>query len=432
MAVALFDQTRILTDGSYRPDTFARHESDVRSYCRKFSSVYVSASSATIFDEEGREYVDFLSGAGALNYGHNPEQVKDAVVRYLSENGILHALDLHTAAKRDFIEAFYGIVLQPRTLGYKLAFPGPTGTNAVELAVKFARHFTNRETIVAFTNAFHGVSLGSLALTGNRSKRAAAGIYLPGVVRLPYDGYMGDGFDTAALFERLLDDNGSGVDMPAAVIVETIQAEGGLNSCSPRWLRRICDTAKRYGVVTIVDDIQVGCGRTGTFFSFEGTGIEPDIVCLSKSLSGIGQPFALVLLKPEVDCLSPGAHNGTFRGNNLAFVSAHAALQYWADPLFQPSVERLCRALRHRLDAIANRFFELHTRILGRGAILGLTWPDATLADRVSAAAFKRGLILETCGAQDQVLKVLPPLTIRDDEFELGFERLEAAIAEVA
>ncbi len=251
------------------------------------------------------------------------------------------------------------------------------------------------------------------------------------MARLPYDGYMGDGFDTAALFERLLDDEGSGIDMPAAVIIETVQAEGGLTSCSPLWLRRICDTAKRHGVVTIIDDIQVGCGRTGTFFSFEGSGIEPDIVCLSKSLSGIGQPFALVLLKPALDCLPPGAHNGTFRGNNLAFVSACAALQYWLDPLFKRHLERLCSTLRKRLNGIAKRFSQLDTRVVGQGAIMGLAWPDATLADRVSAAAFKRGLILETCGARDEVLKLLPPLTIREDELDLGLEHLEGAIIDV-
>ncbi|MFQ5756392.1 MAG: diaminobutyrate--2-oxoglutarate transaminase [Acidiferrobacterales bacterium] len=432
MAVATFKQARIPADDSDQRDVFTRHESDVRSYCRKFSAVYVSASSATIVDEDGREYIDFLSGAGALNYGHNPEPIKRAVMRYLCDNGILHALDLHTAAKRDFIQAFHETVLQPRGLDYKLAFPGPTGTNAVELAVKFARQVTKRETVVAFTNAYHGVSLGSLALTGNRSKRAAAGICLPGVARLPYDGYLGDGLDTAALFERFLDDDGSGIDMPAAVIVETVQGEGGLNSCSPQWLRRICETARRHRVVTIVDDIQVGCGRTGTFFSFEGTGIDPDIVCLSKSLSGIGQPFSLVLLKPGLDRLPPGAHNGTFRGNNLAFVSARAALRYWSDPLFQSCLERLCRALRDRLDAIARRFSELHTRVVGRGAILGLTWPDATMADRVSTAAFERGVIIETCGARDEVLKLLPPLTIRGDELDSGLEKLQGAIADAA
>ena len=431
MAVVSFQQARAVASGLDQPDAFARHESDIRSYCRKFPSVFVGASSATIIDESGREYIDFLSGAGALNYGHNPEPIKRAVIDYLSEDGILQALDLYTAAKRDFISAFYETVLQPRGLDCKLAFPGPTGTNAVELALKFARHATDRESVVAFTNAYHGVSLGSLALTGNRRKRASAGIGLPGVVRLPYDGYLGEGVDTAALFERLLDDEGSGIDMPAAVILETVQAEGGLNACSARWLQRICETARRHGVVTIIDDIQIGCGRTGTFFSFEGSGIEPDIVCLSKSLSGIGQPFSLVLLKPELDCLSPGAHNGTFRGNNLAFVSARAALRYWSDPLFQQRLEDLCSVLRNRFDAIAGEFAQLQTRVVGRGAILGLTWPSAAMAQRVSAAAFRRGLIIETCGARNQVLKALPSLTIRDEELNSGLERLRGAIADV-
>lgn len=431
MAVALREQMCIPVDCADANAPF-RRESDVRWYCRKFPSVFVKAYGATIVDEEGREYIDFLSGAGALNYGHNPQPIKEAIVRYLSEDGILHTLDLQTAAKRDFIEAFEEVVLEPRGLDYKLAFPGPTGTNAVELAAKFARHHAKRETVIAFTNAFHGVSLGSLAFTGNRSKRAAAGVYLPGVARLPYEGYMGEDFDTAALFERLVEDEGSGIDMPAAVIFETVQAEGGLNSCSPEWLRRICAIARRYGVVTIADDIQVGCGRTGSFFSFEGTGVTPDIVCLSKSLSGIGQPFSLVLVNPELDSLAPGAHNGTFRGNNLAFVGARAALSYWSDPHFKRRLEFLCRRLRERLCCITARFPRVGLRVVGRGAILGLAWADPTTAGRVSVAAFERGLIIETCGARDQVLKLLPPLTISDDEFDLGFAKLEEAVASIA
>lgn len=429
MAVALREQTCVPVDCADTNAPF-RHESNVRWYCRKFPSVFVKAYSATIVDEEGREYIDFLSGAGALNYGHNPRPIKDAMVRYLSEDGILHTLDLQTAAKRDFIEAFQKVVLEPRGLDYRLAFPGPTGTNAVELAAKFARHHAKRETVIAFTNAFHGVSLGSLAFTGNRSKRAAAGVCLPGVARLPYEGYMGERFDAAALFERLVEDEGSGIDMPAAVIFETVQAEGGLNTCSPEWLRRICAIAKRYGVVTIADDIQVGCGRTGSFFSFEGTGVTPDIVCLSKSLSGIGQPFSLVLVSPGLDSLPPGAHNGTFRGNNLAFVSARAALEYWSDPQFERDLASLCGRLRERLYCIASRLPRSEVRVVGRGAILGLAWADPTTADRVSVAAFKRGLIIETCGARDQVLKLLPPLTIRNEELNLGFELLEDALSD--
>lgn len=430
MAVVLREQAFISANG-LPADTFSRHESNVRSYCRKFPSVFVSAESATVTDEDGRKYIDFLSAAGALNYGHNPEPVKDALLRYLSANGILSTLDLHTAAKRDFIEAFQEVILRPRGLRYKLAFPGPTGTNAVELALKFARQYTQRQTVIAFTNAFHGMTLGSLALSGDRNKRAAAGVDLPGVARLPYDDYLGGDFDTATLFERLLEDDGSGIDLPAAVIFETVQAEGGLNSCSPQWLHRICNAAKRHGLVTVADDIQVGCGRAGTFFSFEKAGITPDIVCLSKSLSGIGQPFSMVLVNPELDCLAAGAHNGTFRGNNLAFVGARAALAYWSDPHFEKRLESLCRALRARLSGIAAQFAESGARVVGRGAILGLTWSDPAIADRASRAAFERGLIIETCGARDQVLKLLPPLTIRGDELDLGLQQLEGAIKDV-
>jgi diaminobutyrate-2-oxoglutarate transaminase len=317
---------------------FEQYESDVRGYCRNFPTVFDTAKGAWMTDTNGRKYLDFFSGAGVLNYGHNPDRLKEALIAYLERDGITHTLDMYSDAKRRFIERFVEVILAPRKMDYKLQFPGPTGTNAVEAALKLARKVTGRERVVNFTNAFHGMTLGSLAVTGNGFKRAGAGVPLNHTHAVPFDGYMGEDVDTLDYLEALLTDDGSGLDLPAAVILETVQAEGGVNVASNAWLRRLREITRKHEVLLIVDDIQVGCGRTGSFFSFEAAGIDPDIVTLSKSLSGYGLPFALVLFKPELDQWAPGEHNGTFRGHCPAFVTATAALDFWADPWLEKSV----------------------------------------------------------------------------------------------
>jgi diaminobutyrate-2-oxoglutarate transaminase len=412
-------------------ELFERHESAVRSYCRNFPVVFTTARGATLTDQAGRTYVDFLAGAGALNYGHNNPMIKRRLVDYLTADGITHALDLHTAAKHDFIEAFTAVVLKPRKLDYKLAFPGPTGANAVEIALKLARLATGRHTVVAFTNAYHGMSMGALAVSGTRSKRAGAGIALPGTIRVPYDGYMGHDVDTADLLEKMFEDPGSGMDAPAAVILETVQAEGGLNVASAPWVKRVAALAAQHGAVLIVDDIQTGCGRTGTFFSFENMGIVPDIVCLSKSIGGMGLPMSLVLVKPDLDVLAPGQHNGTFRGNNLAFVTGAAALGYWRDPAFERGVKQTADLVRERLEAIVDRFPGHGAHVRGRGLLVGIGWSDRTIAGRISQEAFSRGLVIETSGPQGHVLKLLPPLTISPAELEIGLDVIEKSVAAV-
>ncbi len=302
---------------------FEQHESEVRGYCRNFPAVFTSAKGAWMTDEDGRRYLDFFAGAGVMNYGHNPDKLKTALIDYLQRDGITHTLDMYTTAKRDFLERFQRVILKPRGLNYKMQFPGPTGTNAVEAALKLARKVTGREQVVSFTNAFHGMTLGALAVTGNGFKRAGAGVPLQHTSSMPFDGYMGDNSDTLDFFEAMLDDSGSGLDKPAAVIVETVQGEGGVNVAAIDWLQRLRQITAEHDIVLIVDDIQVGCGRTGTFFSFEEAGIKPDIVTLSKSLSGYGIPMALVLIKPELDQWAPGEHNGTFRGHNAGLRHRH-------------------------------------------------------------------------------------------------------------
>jgi diaminobutyrate-2-oxoglutarate transaminase len=410
---------------------FLTLESNVRSYCRSFPAIFERAKGCRLWDHSGREYIDFFSGAGALNYGHNPDVMKRALIEYLTSDGIVHSLDLYSTSKHDFLSGFQDTILRPRQLDYKVQFTGPTGTNAVEAALKLARKVTGRPFAAAFTNGFHGMTLGSLAATANLKLRAGAGVPLPFVLRMPYDGFLGPDVDTVEYIARLLDDPGSGMDLPAAFIVETVQGEGGLHAASAEWLRRLAQLAKRHGILLIVDDIQTGCGRTGHFFSFEGTGVTPDIVCLSKSLSGFGLPMSLVLMAPDLDLWEPGEHNGTFRGQNLAFVTARSALNQWEDGDFQASVAAKSTLMRHRLDEICLDYSVAGPEVRGRGLMLGLSWRNDRIAHEVSRAAFKAGLLAETCGAQDNVLKLMPPLTIDEASLETGLNRVRQSVAEV-
>ncbi len=410
-----------------------RHESTVRGYCRSFTATIDTAEGAWVTDVDGRRYLDFLAGAGALNYGHNPPALKRRLLEYIERDGISHGLDFYTDAKSRFLERLHELVLAPRGLDYRVQFPGPTGTNAVEAALKLARKVTGRDNVVFFTNGFHGMTLGTLAVTGNAGKRAGAGQALHNATPMPFDGYMGDGADTLAYFERVLEDRGSGVDKPAAVVLETVQAEGGINVASNEWLRRLADLCRRHEILLIVDDIQVGCGRTGRFFSFEDAGLEPDMICLSKSLSGYGQPLAVVLIRPELDQWQPGEHNGTFRGNNLAFVTATAALEtWWRDDALTRDVERKGRFVAERLQRIADDVPELAASVRGRGFIQGLACGDRPAADAISARCYEHGLIVETAGIDDQVLKFLAPLTITDGDLARGLDVIAAAARDVA
>jgi diaminobutyrate-2-oxoglutarate transaminase len=405
-------------------------ESNVRSYCRSFPVTFSRAEGSIVSDSRDRSYIDLFAGAGALNYGHNDEDLKDALVSYISRGGIAHSLDLTTEAKEDFLATFQELILEPRSLSYRMLFPGPTGTNSVEAAMKIARKVTGRSDIIAFTNAFHGMTLGSLSLTGNRAKRAGAGIALSGVTRMPFDGYLGANVDTLEYLEAALDDTSSGVELPAAIIVETVQAEGGVNVARTSWLRRLHSIAKRHGALLIVDDIQAGCGRTGKFFSFEDAGIVPDLVCLSKSLSGFGLPFALTLVHPDLDVLSPGEHNGTFRGNNLAFVTGARALRkYWSTNTLELQVREKSRLIAKKLERIAQEFGG-HRR--GKGLIQGVAFEDPRLAVEASKESFARAVIIETSGAKDEVLKVLPALTIDESLLVEALGRVHLAIAAAA
>ena len=413
-------------------ETFDQHESSVASYALSFPRVFNKASGSYIYDVDGGAYLDFLAGAGSLNYGHNHPVLANTLASYITDSGIVHSLDLHTAAKQRFLNALHEKILEPRGLDYVAQFTGPTGANSVEAALKLARRIKGRTTVVSFTNGFHGVSLGALAATGNAYHRGAAQTSFSGVDRMPYCDYMGDGMDTLDYFEKMLTDNSSGLDHPAAVILETVQGEGGLNAASMDWLRRLRKICDDHDMVMIVDDIQAGCGRTGTFFSFDPAGIMPDIVTLSKSLSGFGLPMAITLIRRELDEWQPGEHNGTFRGHNYAFVTAAAAIEhFWSDDTFANEVKRKSALLNERLADIAESIEGAKLTVKGRGMMQGIDCKSGEIASAISQAAYRRGLIIETSGPDGEVVKCLCPLTITDEDLEKGLRIWRDATAEV-
>lgn len=419
--------TRATSDAS----VFGRLESNVRSYCRSFPTVFRRAKGAYLYDQDGAEYLDFFAGAGALNYGHNPDVIKARLIDYLQHDGLTHALDMYTGAKQQFLETFHRLILAPKGLKYKLQFCGPTGADAVEAALKLARKVTRRSGVFAFMGGYHGMSLGALAATSNRFNRSGAGQPLNGVTFMPFPAAgCGTLFDTIEYLRMVLADSHSGVDIPAAIIVEPIQAEGGVNVPPQGWLKRLRELCDAFHILLIADEVQVGCGRSGPFFAFEHAGIVPDMVVLSKSISGYGLPMSLVLMKPELDAWSPGEHCGTFRGNQLAFVAAAAALEQFVQQDFPARTQRRENEVRTFLH---KEIKPLHAAIAIRGA--GLIWGidvagagGETYAREVARRCFQRKLIIERAGRGDTVLKIMPPLTIEPEQLQQGLAIVRDAL----
>ncbi len=406
---------------------FTRRESEARSYCRDMGAVFTRASGSEMFDAEGNRYIDFLAGCSSLNYGHNDPDMKAALIEHISGDGIAHGLDFHTDAKSAFLKAYEDKILTPRGMDYKVMMTGPTGTNAVEAAIKLARKVTGRRNVISFTNGFHGMTMGALALTGNASKRDGAGaVSLPDVTHMPFEGSMGEDFDTLELIDTMLSNPSSGIDAPAAFIFEPIQGEGGLNAASDDWMRGIERIARKHGALLIVDDIQAGCGRSGSFFSFEKSGIKPDMIPQAKSLSGYGLPFAALLIKPEHDIWKPAEHNGTFRGNTHAFVTARVAIEkFWSDDAFEKEIAEKSVLLTDALKAVAD-LIEGAT-LKGRGMMQGVDVGSGDLASTICARAYELGLVIETSGANGEVVKFLAPLTTSPKVIAEGFDILMRA-----
>ena len=326
---------------------------------------------------------------------------------------------MHASAKREFMEFLEHNVLEPRGLNYKMMFPGPTGTNAVEAALKLARKATGRSQVWALMGAFHGMTQGSLALTTESAARKGAGVPLNYVTHIPTDNYI-PGFNSIAYMKKVLEDDHSGIEKPAAIVIETVQAEGGINVLSNEFLQNLRALCDEYGILLIVDDIQVGCARTGTFFSFERAGIKPDIVVMSKSIGGYGFPLSLVLLNPTIDVFKPGEHNGTFRGFQPSMVTAKAGLEFMLDNNIEAEVKRKEKILSEFLEKEIRPLLGQTMDIRGLGLIWGIDYKNGKIARQVLDECFKQRLIIELAGREDSVLKLMPALTIPDEQLIQG------------
>ena len=404
-------------------EVFEECESEVRSYCRKFPALFSKAKNAVLTDKNGREYIDFFAGAGAINFGHNNPYIKKAIIDYLADDNIIHALDMYTDAKEKFLISLKEKILIPRGLEYKVMCCGSTGTNAVEAALKLCRKVKKRSNVFAFSGAFHGMTLGSLAMTGDRNSRRGAGVSMGDVTFMPYYDMFEDPMMSLNYLEKVLKDDHSGIDKPAAVFLETVQAEGGINVAPVEWLKRLRRICDENDLLMVVDDIQVGVGRTGTFFSFERADIVPDMVILSKSISGFGLPMSLLLMKAEYDIFKPAEHNGTFRGNQLAFVGSKAGIEYFCDNdlgnVAKEKGEVISDYLTEQILSIDDRL-----SVRGIGMIYGIDFADIDpkLALEASHRCFDKGLVIELAGRNDSVLKILPPLTIEKEYLNKGLE----------
>lgn len=407
-------------------------ESNVRSYCRTFPDVFCEAKDSMMYSESGKEYIDFLSGAGALNYGHNNEFIKQRILTYISSDNIIHGLDIHTPAKREFIDKLSEIVLKPGNLNHKIQFCGPTGTNAVEAALKLARKVKKRTNVFAFMGSFHGMSLGSLSVSSNISDRKGAGQPLGNVTFMPFPSGFMSNIDTIGYIEAILSDDHSGIEKPAAIILETVQGEGGVVEAPVEWLRNLRILCDRHEILLICDEIQTGCGRTGPFFSFQRAGIIPDMITVSKSISGIGLPMSLLLIKPELDIWKPAEHNGTFRGNQLAFVGGTAALELSKYENLQGQVKLK--------ESFIRRYFEQeilpiskNLKVRGLGMMWGIDFSLFSRKDiskKIVSYCYENGLIIERAGRNGSVVKLMPALTVEIELLEKGCSIIKKAITE--
>jgi len=433
-----------------------RQESNARSYPRRIPLALKRAKGLYVEDVEGRTFIDCLAGAGTLALGHNHPVVIEAIQQVLADELPLHTLDLTTPVKDRFVQDLFGLLPAALAAEAKIQFCGPTGTDAVEAALKLARTATGRSTVLSFQGGYHGMSQGALSLMGSLGPKKPLGALLSNGVQFmpyPYDYRCPFGLGGVAgvranlhYLENLLNDPEAGVQLPAAVIVEVVQGEGGVIPADLDWLRGLRRITEQAGVALIVDEIQSGFGRTGKMFAFEHAGIVPDVVVLSKAIGG-SLPLAVVVYRDWLDTWLPGAHAGTFRGNQMAMAAGSAVMRYLVEHNLSAHASAMGERLSEHLHILQRDFPQLGD-IRGRGLMLGVELVDpagqpdtqghppvhARLAPRLQRECLKRGLILELGGRQGGVVRFLPPLIITAAEIdrvaEIFRRALEAAVAD--
>lgn len=416
-----------------------RQESNARTYPRRIPLVLERAHGIYVQDSRGQVFIDCLAGAGTLALGHNHPVVVAAIQQALDAGLPMHTLDLTTPVKDAFVQELFDHLPAEFARTAKIQFCGPTGADAVEAALKLTRTATGRQTVLAFQGAYHGMTLGTLSLSGNLAPKAALGALVPGVHLMPYPhDYrcpFGVGGEEAVDYNlhylrHLLSDPESGILQPAAMILEPVQGEGGVIPAPDRWLRGVRELTQARQIPLIFDEIQCGIARTGTMFAFEHAGVTPDVITLSKAIGG-GLPLAVVVYREELDAWSPGAHAGTFRGNQLAMAAGTATLRFIRSAgLIEHAAVAGKRLHRHLMELSAA--YPWIGDVRGRGLMLGMEIVDPATADaqghpqadgdRARAfqqACLQRGLILELGGRHGATVRLLPPLII--SEAEIGF-----------
>jgi diaminobutyrate-2-oxoglutarate transaminase len=401
-------------------------ESNVRYYCRRWPAVFSTAHGSTIVDENGTEYLDFFAGAGALSYGHNNPILVDVAIEHLRAGKLLHSLDTFTVEKRRFLEAMQRYVLEPRRLDMVIQTVGPTGATAVEAALQLAQRITGHRAVVGFAGGYHGMTYRAASISASMGGRQTSA-HLKDFVELPFVAHVTE--SDLELLDQTLRSTVDGQRI-GAVIIEPTQGEGGARPFDPAYLRAIRERCSELDIIVIADEVQAGVGRTGPFFSFEGS-LDPDIVCVSKSISGLGLPMALNLVRRSLDTWNPGEFSGTFRGNNLAFATSATMLEtYWADSNLEKGTEQRGLTVRAALEEMSSQFGQGRFVVRGNGLLCGLDVGDTQLAADIAQGAFDRKLIVETCGAGDTTVKLLPAIVIDEDQLAEGLTRLGDAVAQ--
>ncbi|MGW4567326.1 diaminobutyrate--2-oxoglutarate transaminase family protein [Streptomyces sp. NPDC004561] len=462
MADGARGEARAVHEGILRRQS--ARESSARTYARALPIVPVRARGLTIEGADGRRYLDCLSGAGTLALGHNHPVVLEAVRRVLDSGAPLSVLDLATPVKDAFITELFRTLPPGLADRGRVQFCGPAGTDAVEAALKLVRAATGRTGILAFTGAYHGMTAGALAASGGAHDVQVARLPYPQDYRCPFGVGGRRGAELAARWtESLLDDPKSGVPLPAGMILEPVQGEGGVIPAPDNWLRRMRQLTADRSIPLIADEVQTGVGRTGAFWAVEHSGITPDVMVLSKAIGG-SLPLAVIVYRDDLDVWQPGAHAGTFRGNQLAMAAGTATLAHVRE---NGLAERANRLGSRMLDELRRSVAEFACvgDVRGRGLMIGLELVDpegngataerpaagdlhtaptgweATrtplpaapeLALAVQRECLQRGLIVELGGRHGAVVRLLPPLTLSDEQAAAVLDRLTDAVAAVA
>ena len=427
-------------------------ESSARSYPRKFPFALKSAKGSWIEDVEGNRYLDFLCGAGTLALGHNDDEVNKAMIDLIASGAPLHTLDLTTPVKDKYVETIFSILPEEMQGNVKIQFCSPSGTDAVDAAIKLCKTATGRGAVIAFSGGYHGMGHGAMALTGNLNAKSKVQNLMPGVQFMPYPnsyrcpfGLGGDDGTKAACayFERALKDPESGISKPAAVIIEPIQGEGGVVPAPALFLQTVRRVTKELDIPMIVDEIQCGIGRSGNVFAFEESGIIPDVILMSKAIGG-SQPMSVVVYNKALDKWTAGAHAGTFRGNQLAMAAGTVVLERISKPEFLAEVRRKGERIRKALDKLKTEV-SIIGDVRGRGLMQGIEFidpngekdlmghpePSGTIAADVQRRCFEHKLVMEKGGRNGSVMRCLCALTVTDEEIDTMLSIFSAVVKEI-